>query len=301
VTALTTRYAARGRVRLFTIRDGVERRRGRVRWSRRWSVATIRRPVGPVWKDGRWVPVDEESRDLGSLQLVGTWPPQRSVSLGLSAGGTWSETPWDAHANIAGVGAYLGIARGGKLAERLTRLGWREGDGKYTGRQITVHTGGDSMRRVYWSLWTHPHEWRRGRFASWREGSASLDPRDRLWGPARWDYTPVDAGDYAFRDPEDRPGDPSGRSYAVTFTLTRAILARPKRNRPDALRWQVEWECRPDGIPVHLEAEGSWKGSEVVASSLELSDAEACDPHWPDAAAAHLAVWIVKTRSEHRR
>jgi hypothetical protein len=296
------RYALRGRVRLFTIRDGVERRRGHARWSRRWSVATIRRPVEPGWKGNRWVPRDEESTGLASLQLVGTWPPQRSVSLGLSAGGTWSETPWDAHANIAGLGAYLGVARGGKLAARLTRLGWRENDGKYTGRHLSLHTGGgDHLGRVYWSLWTHPHESRRGRFASWRDGSAALDPREWLWGPARWDYTPVDAGDYVFRDPEDRPGDPSARSYAVTFTLTRAILARPKQRRPIAAEWEVEWECRPDGIPAHLEQEGSWKGSEVVASSLKLSDAEATGPHWPDAAAAHLAVWIVRTRSEHRR
>jgi hypothetical protein len=235
---------------------------------------------------------------------VGTWPPQRSVSLGLSAGGTWSETPWDAHANIAGVGAYLGIARGGKLAERLTRLGWREGDGKYTGRHlITVHTGGgDTLRRVYWSLWTHPHEWRRGRFASWREGSASLDPATGC-GDRPAGTTPRSTpGTTPSATPRTRPGDPSGRSYAVTFTLTRAILARPKRNRPDrAANGRSSGNAAPMASRCTLRQEGSWKGSEVVASSLELSDAEACDPHWPDAAAAHLAVWIVRTRSEHRR
>ncbi|MGH9004559.1 MAG: hypothetical protein ACRDYV_15655 [Acidimicrobiia bacterium] len=255
------------------------------RWCARMCSRAVP-PSGAVNESGVLASVDRrEGWATGRFDAhvqVHLQSPRPELSVRLHAGTRGSETPWDVHMTVLGSGVYLGLGGiGPRVAEWLSRGGATDG-----GRDLSLAVHGG---RAWWRIWTSPHSWTRGRFASWREASLSVNPLDYLLGgPARYSYEDISPPTSV------QLLTAEGTEHEVTLTLQRQTLAR--RRGPRRMSWVAHWESPGEGIPVRNHA---WKGDGILSSALDLPDATHPEGPWVQAALDELREQITRTRRHY--
>lgn len=211
---------------------------------------------------------------IGAQLIIG-----RSHSIGLEAkvGNAGSEHTLAGHIILGPLGAlYVHTEQHGQwLQRRLNPMGY---ESRATG--ISVHHGS-----AYWKLWAKRDSWSRSD-PRWQQGSFPVDPRDIVFGPARYHYGPVG-------DPV--PGTvrmPHGDDHPVILQLTRVEHGRP-RLRWRRRSWSVNCES-PGGIPTKPGGHGR-----ITGLAVDVSDSDVASDTWPAAAAAALAVRLTADRSRY--
>lgn len=140
--------------------------------------------------------------------------------------------------------------------------------------------------RIRWKLWAKRDGHSKNK-PRWQDGTLTLDPRDRLLGPARYSYETHDTTTATVRMPD-------GDDHEVTLTLKRQRYGR--MHGAGKLSWTVEWDSRP-GIPYR---HNSWKGDEVLGSSVTVSDAAVDTERWAADACAGIAADVSKMRTRNK-
>lgn len=234
--------------------------------------------------------------------------PSAEFSLRLHVGGLGSETPWDAHATIAGTGVYAGLGGiGGRLAQWISR-------GK--GADLSAYLHDWTLR---WKLWREEDSsgsrWRVNRrgqrvFQSWRsrDGWVSVNLRDHLHGgPLRYSYEDRDEQRTAFVVTTE------GTEHMVDFQLQLQTRARPRGPRQHSVT--AHWTCE-EGIPVRNH---EWKGDCTISSAVTIApevvrvreqrggevsllwdiDGRTGSPKWLSAAVEALKAQITRDREHY--
>lgn len=203
--------------------------------------------------------------------------PGASISFAVDSAG--DENTLAAHVRLSPLGAvYVHTEQFGNwFQRRLNPTG-------YDARVIEIGVGDG---RLWWRVWAKRGEHSRAT-PRWRDGSVVVDPRDRLLGELRYSYEPVGEPVAAVvRMPE-------GDDHEVTLNLRR--VRRGRKHGDGKLSWSAEWSS-DKGIPFRRN---SWKGDEVMASAVEVSDAAVKQGRWAEEACAAIAVSVSAMRTRYR-
>lgn len=214
---------------------------------------------------------------LGAEVVIGKNTP--GASIGVALGNAGDGHTLSAHVRLNPLGAMYVHADGFGtwLQRRLNSTG-------YDNRLIECGIGDG---RLWWQVWAKGGE-HSASTPRWRDGSVVIDPRDWLLGPVRYDYEktgePVQA---VVRMPE-------GDDHEVTLQLERVRAGR--RRGAGKLSWCADWSSAK-GIPFRHD---SWKGNEVTASSVAVSDAAVEQGRWVPEACAAIVVRVSEMRTRYR-
>lgn len=236
----------------------------------------------------------------GTERNIGEWhiesmakknPGDNLFSTRFHIGNTGSETPWDGHFILFGIGLYWGYSRGRRLATWLTRC---EGY-KYDSRDWILRI---SDGRLWWEIANHSdmcdkhprnpkkHKKRR-KYNTWRSGNWNLSIADKLWGPKRYTYETVDglATILTFEDGE----------YPVVIDLQRTYIGRTKVDRKKHIQsWTLDVDA-PKGIPTHVDRSGGWKGDRTYGFGVNFNNPRPAE--WKIDAEAAVRAWVLNERA----
>lgn len=219
-----------------------------------------------------------------------------------------SETPFDGHVDLGVAAAYWSIGGiGGRLAESIGR-------GQKRNLSLRLHGG-----QVWWELW-HDDEggnadnvhkcdsWRQPTLWPWslgrkkhrpwmclRRGNLQLNPADALWGTPTPDRVkigdevtlPVPMGEF--------PGD----TYLMEVQRERWDWRRvhgPIWARKRSTQFHADWRSEK-GVPVSTDRD--WKGNEVLASGVNLTEAEALGDGWQEVVIDKVVAHMKESRRRH--
>lgn len=200
------------------------------------------------------------------------------ASVGVKVGNPGSENVLAAHLRISPlVALYLHADDHGRWIQR--RLNPRG----YDSRVIELDIG---MGRLSWKLWAKRDEWSKGT-PRWQDGSTVINLLDRFLGPVRHAFEKIGSPTTGtVRMPE-------GDTHEVTLQLEKVRTGRKRGRKVES--WSVDWRSGP-GIPFRNH---SWKGDEVFASSVTVTDAAMDRGMWPEEACAQIAAAISRDRSRY--
>ncbi|MFE9777717.1 hypothetical protein ACFYPA_06120 [Streptomyces sp. NPDC005775] len=209
---------------------------------------------------------------LGGQLILGKSFPGWSVEF--KVGNKGSEHTLAAHIRLHPFGAlYLHTERFGTwLVRRLNPKGYQS---KVIG--LGFQYGG-----IDWKLWARRDESSRDD-PWWMSGTIKLDPRDKLLGRSRYDYT--DVGDPVVTTVRM----PHGDDHSVKLRLQHCTDGR---NRRKFHSWTADWTCRP-GIPTKPH------GGVVCGSAVEVSTASVNSGTWAEEAKAAIALEITALRTRY--
>lgn len=223
---------------------------------------------------GRWPA--HPTGTVGGQLVIG-----RSFSgagISFKVGNAGSEHVLDASIRINPIGAlYLHTEKHGTwLQRRLNPVG-------YQSRviELSVHDG-----TLWWKLWAKRDEWTHGT-PRWQDGSTTVNLLDRWLGPVRNEFEkvgPTVAG--IVRMPE-------GDTHEVVLQLEKVRTGRRRGRKVES--WSVDWESR-EGIPFR---NNSWKGDNVLGSSVTVTSAAMERGMWPEEACAQIAASVARDRSRY--
>lgn len=225
--------------------------------------------------------------------IPGPWPAQPTGTVGgqliigrsfggagvtLKIGNAGSENVLAASLRLNPIGAlYLHTERHGTwLQRRLNPVG-------YHSRvfELSIHDG-----TLWWKVWAKRDESTRGT-PRWRDGSTVINPLDRILGPVRHAFEkigmPVTG---TVRMPE-------GDTHEVVLQLEKVQTGRRRGRKVES--WSVDWECRK-GIAFRND---SWKGDNVLGSSVVVTRAAMDRGMWPEEACAQIAAAVSRDRSRY--
>jgi hypothetical protein len=265
--------------------------------------------------DGGWQPPAEWLDDLdgrngwsrhhqgeAGLQVVVAGKIRPEADVQIHVGGRGSETPWDVHVKLLGVGVYANLGLGGGLAHFLTRGGHS--------RDLRLAIFHDSTRwedwTVQWALWT----------PDWARTTGLAKPGE---GPAKWrsgyEHPLAKVGNWLWgkrevdRDVREEQivavdlGDDLTHLLRMRLTFTTAGRARQNPRTKDR-RWEVDWDAERGpglhgiGLRTERTRDGeAWTRGRVFGSSLSLTHAEATDGRWVDHAVDRLRAWVGERRA----
>lgn len=221
----------------------------------------------------------------GQLVIGGGYP---GFSCEFKVGNRFSEQTLAAH---------LRLGRLAALYLHTEKLGWWVtawlNPWSETSKLTGIHAGDG---RAGWRLWAnrwHGHEpdisepW-------WRHTDINIRVLDRLLGPKRYSYTSVDLNN---GQPVTRVVRMPERDYLVKLTLQQCVLGRKRQWRKRKQTWNVEWETLGPGIPFRTG--NSWKGDDITASGVEVSNRSVRQGTWPAAAVAAIAVDMTRMRTNY--
>lgn len=243
----------------------------------------------------------------GTERNIGEWhiesiakkhPGGDLLSTRFHIGNSGSETPWDGHLILFGIGFYWGYSRGRRLANWLTRCtGY-----KYDSRDWTLRI---SDNRLWWEIANHSDmcditrgekakrrqknktaKRRRG-YLSWRRGSINLSIPEMIWGPNKYTYKIVDgfATMLTFEDGE----------YPVIIDLQHQYFGRTKVPLERQVRtWHLEVDA-PGGIPTHVDHSGGWKGDRTHGFGVRFDNPRPAE--WKIDAEAAVRAWVLNERA----
>jgi hypothetical protein len=151
-----------------------------------------------------------------------------------------------------------------------------------TGYQSRVIGVGIDNGKLHWKLWAKRDGEDRGA-AWWREARITIDPRDRILGPARFQYQDVGEPVSAV------VRMPHGDDHEVTLQLQQVTFGRRRGRKTTS--WSVDWTCGP-GIATKPGDRGRIRGSgvDVPLSSVHTGQ-------WSAVAAAAIAQRLTVTRA----
>lgn len=170
---------------------------------------------------------------------------------------------------------------------------WTEGFGAWLIRRFNptvLYSRDTGLRlirgRIEWKVWAIRDNPKTDE-PRWRNSSLSLRWRDKLFGPKRYDYTPVPGGEVArvVRMPE---GD-----YLVNLKLERVTYGR-KRLRRKYQGFSADWSALGPGIPTKGPLRGRVFGSAVKVPPLSVDAGT-----WPAEAVAGIVKQITEWRTSH--
>lgn len=222
-------------------------------------------------------------------------------------GNRGSETPWDGHLIILGVGFYWGLGIGRKLANWLSRCSGYP----YDTRDWTLRI---SDGRLCWEIANHDDMCEKHRIAwgrsdiisrgqpgtpgygkkrrrprkSLQSGSINISIPEAIWGPRRYFREEVDSFLTTIKMPEGE--------YGVILKLERAYLGRTKVPKHKHIKsWCIEVDS-PNGIPTHFDKSGGWKGDRTYGFSVNFPYPRS--EGWQKDAEALVTAWVYKQRGE---
>jgi len=200
------------------------------------------------------------------------------ASVEFKVGGPGSEDVLSGHLRISPLFAlYLHTQNHGTwLQRRLNPVG-------YDSRVISLDIG---LGYLSWKVWAKRNESSR-RTPRWRDGSTVINPLDRFLGPIRHEYEKVGAPVTGMvRMPE-------GDNHEATLQLEKVRTGRRRVRKVES--WSVDWQCKP-GIPFRND---SWKGNEILGSSVVVTSAAMDRGMWPEEACAQIAASVSRDRSRY--
>lgn len=212
------------------------------------------------------------------------WSP---INFRFHIGNAGSETPWDGHLIILGIGFYWGIGLGHKLAHAITSGKGHEWDSRDLGLSIRDKT-------LSWDLWTHKDvyqkPWRKKRngkrVRDWRQRSVSVSPAEWIWGPKRYSYETIDTFNTSIHMPEG--------SYPVEIKLQKVYLGRTKVPKAKhEMSWGLDIDA-PKGIPTHLDHSGGWKGDRTYGFGVDFKYPQS--KGWQLDAVNAVTAWVYNER-----
>lgn len=232
--------------------------------------------------------------DVYSGQMPGPWPRvlgtlggqlllgrRGGSGVGISAtvGYAGDDHTLAGHVSLGRLGAlYLHAdGFGTRVQRRLNPVGYNS---RVT--DVAVQDG-----RLRWRLWAKRDE-HSASTPRWRDGSVVVDLRERLWGPLLYSYEPVGEPVAAMvRMPE-------GDDHEVVLKLRR--VRRGRKRGVGELSWSADWSSK-NGIPFRND---SWKGNEVMAASVKVSDAAVKQDRWVAEACAGIAANVSAMRTRYQ-
>lgn len=239
---------------------------------------------------------DGKERNVGEFHIEAMAkknPGGNIFSSRFHIGNSGSETPWDGHLVILGIGFYWGYSRGRRLATWLTRCSGY----KYDSRDWTLRI---SDGRLWWEIANHSDMCdkvrqervkkrvkKRRRYHTWRRGSINLSIPEAIWGPNRYTYKTVDgfATMLTFEDGE----------YPVIIDLQRTFFGRTKVDkRKHVQSWTLEVDA-PGGIPTHVDHSGGWKGDRTHGFGVNFLNPR--PDEWKIDAEAAVRAWVLNERA----
>ncbi|MFI6485176.1 hypothetical protein ACIBH1_45210 [Nonomuraea sp. NPDC050663] len=229
-----------------------------------------RRPPGP------W-PV-KPTGDMHAEVVVGqTWGV---FSAELKVGNCGSDNKIGAHLRMWPIGAiYLGFGSHGTWLQRRLNP-----DG-YESRVISLNVG---EWRIGWKLWARRDAWSAGE-PRWMQGFISLDLAQKLFGPKRYSYKPVEGPTYQWVRLNH------GELHQVQLKLHKQRLGRPRLEWRAKYSWTVEWKADAP-IPVG-------DGKTLSNGWVDVPEVSVENGMWDLTAAARAAHQINerRDRSDYRR
>jgi hypothetical protein len=251
-------------------------------------------PYGPP-PPAKCARTERTHRQKGEFYLPGPWPATPAGTVGgqlvlgksiqgfsvdVTVGCAGGEHALSGHIRLNPLGAlYLHADHHGTwLQRRLVATG-------YDDREI-----GLSIDHTYlsWKLWARQGHWSSDD-PKWMQGSININPLDRILGEARYSYEDVgERVDAIVRMPH-------GDDHTVQLQLRRQTHGRNRGRK--RLGWTVSWESEP-GIPVRWD--DGWKGGNIYASGVDVTDGSVQAGSWPFEAAAKIASAMMRDRVHYR-
>lgn len=215
--------------------------------------------------------------------------PHGPLSIRFHIGNEGSETPWDGHFILFGVGFYWGLETGRKLAGFLTRCKGYKWDSREFALRIfdktlwwNVATHSDMCEvdrakqryldlRKLEKVKTHGKKYRRP--MRLREGNVSLDFVSMILGKKEFIREPIESwlGDLQFAE----------GAYPVFLTVERTVYGRPKAKHKE-IKYVIEVDAK-EGIPYMFDKSGGWKGDRVYGFSVAFPGYGGRTDWWVDA------------------
>lgn len=208
-------------------------------------------------------------------------------------GNLGSETPWDGHILLFGIGFFWGHSGFAHLAAWLTKCWGYKWDSRDWALRI-------SDGQVWWSFAEHddmckkfngwhkkPEKGKRKRKSRFRRGAFSYNPLDYIFGPKRYTYEDFDGFATVLRFPEGE--------YPMLVTLQQVFHGRKKVDRKKHQKsWTLEVEA-PSGVPVY-GGRGDWKGDSVYTWGVKYHEPE--DEFWKYEAERAIHAWVLNERAK---
>lgn len=239
-----------------------------------------KRHISRLWHFWLYPDGDKDSIADLDVQVAVSRKPKPTFGFRFHLGSRFSETPLDAHAQVAGSGVYVSAGNKylGKVAHFLTRGEGRDLD-------LSLHG-----RHIWWQLWTgrdhcsgpeHSH-WVDGKYQPWRcrSGNIRAHPLEILWGPLLYSYEDLDKTRVTVQLPEGL--------YVLELKLQRVYRGYKDRNKKKKMHLTADWSC-DTGIPWFFDHSGGWKGSRAYGSAVSLPDGIEGKEWWTVAAARIVA------------
>lgn len=213
------------------------------------------------------------------------------LSTRFHIGNTGSETPWDGHFLLFGIGFFWGFTGLRGLADFVTRCkGY-----KYDYRDWSLRI---SDKTLWWDFACHsdmceagrgpnPKRGKPYRRRTWRHGNLNLSIAEAIWGPKRYTYEEIDKFDTTIKMPEGE--------YPATLTLQKSYLGRkrvPQRKHIQSFVIDVDV---PKGVPSHYDKSGGWKGDRTYGFGVNFFYPKA--QGWQQDAENAVAAWVLKERA----
>lgn len=219
--------------------------------------------VVPVVKDGMKMEGLEKTLWQGHFETIirKKHPLVNLLSTRFHIGNGGSETPWDGHCIIFGMGFYWGHSGFRKLAEWLTRCSGY----KYDTRDWVIRISDGSL---WWEFANHSdmcgYDDRniRLRKKNHRRGSFNLSIAEAIWGPKRYSYVDEDEFEADIVMPEG--------SYPAVIKLQKVRFGRTKVAKS---KHETEWHLDvdvPKGVPSHYDRSGGWKGDRTYGFGVKF-------------------------------
>lgn len=224
------------------------------------------------------------------------------LSTRFHIGNLGSETPWDGHFMLFGVGFFWGHSAFARLAGWLTRC-WGY---KWDSRDWVFRI---SDGNVWWSFaehndmcdkfsgWEHmtkqelkkgKRQGKRKRKSRFRRGSFAYNPMEWIFGPKRYTYEDFDGFATVLRFPEGE--------YPLLVNLQKVFYGRVKTDKKKHEQsWTLEVEA-PSGVPVYPD-KGGWKGDSVYQWGVKFHDPEE-DEFWKYSAERAIHSWVLNERAK---
>jgi len=217
-------------------------------------------------------------------------------ALRLHIGNDGSETPWDGHIQIFGIGFFWGHTAFRKMASWLSRCSGY----KYDSREWSIRISDGTL---YWSLAEHSDmcskhsraylrkSTKKRKFprrrVTWRRGSINLSIPEAIWGPKRYTYEDVDSYVTTIKMPEEE--------YAAVLRLQKVFFGRTKvAKHKHEQSWTIEVDS-PKGIPTHYDSSGGWKGDRTYGFGVHFDYPRS--QGWQIDAENAVTAWVLKERA----